>query len=61
VWTLVALVALARIYTGAHLPLDVVAGAAVGFGLGCVLNLVLGAPARACCPPSRLDCLTLQE
>jgi len=59
-WALVGLVALARVYTGAHLPLDVVAGAAVGFGLGCVLNLVLGTPARACCPPSRLDCLTLQ-
>jgi membrane-associated phospholipid phosphatase len=60
-WTLVGLVALARVYTGAHLPLDVVAGAAVGFGLGCVINLVLGTPARACCPQSRLDCLTLQE
>jgi membrane-associated phospholipid phosphatase len=60
-WALVALVALARVYTGAHLPLDVVAGAAVGFGLGCVINLVLGTPARVCCPTSRLDCLTLQE
>ena len=59
VWTLVALVALARVYTGAHLPLDVVAGVAVGFGLGCIINLVLGTPVRACCPPSRLDCPTL--
>lgn len=58
-WTLVALVALARVYTGAHLPLDVVAGVAVGWGLGCVINLVLGTPARACCPASRLDCPTL--
>jgi membrane-associated phospholipid phosphatase len=59
VWTLVGLVALARVYTGAHLPLDVVAGVAVGWGLGCVINLVLGTPARACCPASRLDCPTL--
>jgi membrane-associated phospholipid phosphatase len=60
-WTLVGLVGLARIYIGAHLPLDVVGGAALGFGLGCLINLVLGTPVRACCPPSRLDCLTLQE
>jgi membrane-associated phospholipid phosphatase len=60
VWTVVGLVALARVYTGAHLPLDVVAGVAVGWGLGCVINLVLGTPARACCPPARLDCPTLE-
>ena len=60
-WTLVGLVALARVYVGAHLPLDVVAGVAVGSGLGCVIDLVLGTPARACCPPDRLDCTTLQE
>jgi membrane-associated phospholipid phosphatase len=61
VWTVVALVALARVYTGAHLPLDVVAGFAVGWGLGCVINLVLGTPAPVCCPASRLDCTTLEE
>jgi len=60
VWTVVGLVALARVYTGAHLPLDVVSGVAVGWGLGCVINLVLGTPARACCPASRLDCPTLE-
>jgi membrane-associated phospholipid phosphatase len=60
VWAVVGLVALARVYTGAHLPLDVVAGVAVGWGIGCVINLVLGTPARACCPASRLDCPTLQ-
>ena len=60
VWTVVGLVALARVYTGAHLPLDVVAGRGRRLGLGCVINLVLGTPARACCPPSRLDCPTLE-
>lgn len=61
VWTVVGLVALARVYTGAHLPLDVVAGVLVGWGSGCVVNLTLGTPAVACCPPSRLDCTVLES
>ncbi|HEX5642630.1 MAG TPA: phosphatase PAP2 family protein [Thermoleophilia bacterium] len=60
VWTVVGLVALARVYTGAHLPLDVVAGVMVGWGFGCVVNLTLGTPAFACCPRSRLDCTVLE-
>jgi len=60
VWTVVGLVALARVYTGAHLPLDVVAGVMVGWGFGCVVNLTLGTPALACCPRSRLDCTVLE-
>ena len=59
-WTVVALVALARVYTGAHLPLDVVAGVLVGWGFGCVVNLTLGTPALVCCPRSRLDCTVLE-
>jgi undecaprenyl-diphosphatase len=39
-------VALARVYLGAHNPLDVVAGAACGIAIGAVLNLVVGVPAR---------------
>ncbi len=39
-------VAFARVYLGAHNPLDVVAGAACGVTVGAVLNLLLGVPAR---------------
>ena len=44
-WTLyaiAALVAFSRIYMGAHLPLDVVGGAAYGLIVGSALNLVSG-------------------
>jgi undecaprenyl-diphosphatase len=37
-------VAVARVYLGAHNPLDVVAGAAAGVTLAAVLNLAIGVP-----------------
>jgi membrane-associated phospholipid phosphatase len=43
-WLLVGAVAVARIYVGAHLPVDVIGGFAVGWVVGSVLHLVLGAP-----------------
>jgi undecaprenyl-diphosphatase len=42
---LAALVCLARVQVAAHLPLDVVGGAALGLAVGGVVRLVLGRPA----------------
>jgi membrane-associated phospholipid phosphatase/uncharacterized membrane protein YbhN (UPF0104 family) len=47
VWTLAVLNNVSRIYLGAHNPLDVVCGAALGVFLGCVLTWIVGAPARS--------------
>ncbi len=46
-WVLAAIVCIGRIYVGAHLPLDVVGGAALGVAIGSALNLAVGVPARA--------------
>ncbi|HEV8163393.1 MAG TPA: hypothetical protein VGR74_02895 [Actinomycetota bacterium] len=34
----------ARVYVGAHNPLDVICGAALGVAIGSGLNLVVGVP-----------------
>lgn len=39
-------VCLARMYVGAHLPLDIVGGAALGLAIGGAVRLLLGRPAR---------------
>ena len=44
-WALVAVVMFARVYVGAHNPLDVIAGAALGCVIGGCINLVVGVPA----------------
>jgi undecaprenyl-diphosphatase len=44
VWALAVTVCVARLYVGAHLPLDVVGGAALGWGAASLAHLVLGAP-----------------
>jgi membrane-associated phospholipid phosphatase/predicted Ser/Thr protein kinase len=43
-WTLATVVCLSRVYVGAHLPLDVIGGAAVGWAVGAAVHLILGAP-----------------
>ena len=43
-YALAALNGVARVYLGAHNPLDIVGGAALGIALAGVLNLLLGVP-----------------
>jgi undecaprenyl-diphosphatase len=42
----VAAVFFTRMYVGAHLPLDMVGGAALGVAVGALVRLLLGVPAR---------------
>ena len=43
-WVLAWSVALARVYVGAHLPLDIVGGLAVGWAIGSLVHYVFGVP-----------------
>ena len=43
-WALAATVCLARMYVGAHLPFDILGGAALGWAAGALVHLILGAP-----------------
>ena len=45
-WVVVAMIAFARIYLGAHNPLDVVGGLALGLVAGGLANLIVGVPVR---------------
>lgn len=44
VWAIPALVGGARIYVGAHLPLDVAGGAGLGYACSAAVHLLLGRP-----------------
>jgi undecaprenyl-diphosphatase len=43
-YALATVVAIARVYVGAHLPLDVIGGAALGVACGLVARLAVGVP-----------------
>jgi membrane-associated phospholipid phosphatase len=44
---LAVIVAIGRMYVGAHTPLDLVGGAALGVSAGCAANLLIGTPEPA--------------
>jgi PAP2 superfamily. len=44
IWVLAVIVSFARMYVGAHFPLDVIGGAALGTAVGSAVHRVLGAP-----------------
>jgi undecaprenyl-diphosphatase len=46
-WGVAALNVLARLYLGAHFPLDLIGGAALGLFIGAALNAILGVPRHA--------------
>jgi glycosyltransferase 2 family protein len=46
VYGLAGVVGVARIHVGAHLPLDVLGGAALGSLMGWTWNLAVGVPVR---------------
>jgi membrane-associated phospholipid phosphatase/uncharacterized membrane protein YbhN (UPF0104 family) len=56
VWVLAWGVAFARVYAGAHLPLDVVGGVAAGWAIGSLVHWVFGVP-RWQPHPDRLEAL----
>ncbi|HUY61368.1 MAG TPA: phosphatase PAP2 family protein, partial [Candidatus Dormibacteraeota bacterium] len=46
-WLLVAVIGIARIYVGLHLPIDVIGGLALGWMVGSAINFAVGVPARS--------------
>lgn len=53
IWALAVLTCFGRVYSGAHLPLDVVGGAGLGVAIGAVIHLIIGTPDAP--PPGEAD------
>ena len=53
-WALAATACIGRVYVGAHLPLDVVGGAALGSAVGLVLHFAFGSPAPDATTPDEV-------
>ena len=51
----VVFVMFARVYVGAHNPLDVICGAGLGVALGAAINIALGAPRRSAVAKQEVD------
>jgi membrane-associated phospholipid phosphatase/tRNA A-37 threonylcarbamoyl transferase component Bud32 len=49
-WLIVWFVAIARVYVGAHLPIDVIGGIALGWAVGAAVHLALGSPSKSPTP-----------
>jgi len=58
-WAFVVLNGVARIYVGAHNPLDVIGGAGLGLLIGGLLNLVVAPVDDAHEPERSLELITL--
>jgi undecaprenyl-diphosphatase len=54
-WIVAALVAIGRVYVGAHNPLDVICGAGLGLAIAGATNLALGVPAGVATPRRTVD------
>jgi undecaprenyl-diphosphatase len=50
IWVLPLTVGFARVFVGAHLPLDIVGGFALGYTAGALVHLVAGTPSRRVTP-----------
>ena len=57
-WAAVGVVAVARIYVGAHLPTDAFGGVVLGWTVGAGLHLLLGAPGKLLAPNRLLRALS---